>query len=146
MDARADRIAAPTRVQDLPLSTRVESPVLKWDQVWRGVVRRADVDARQDRDGVECVEEKGFQHYARARRKMNVMAANGGAMWGALKGHHGYMGRYVAGSCGCGLARCWWFQWMREIYACRLGSWQDQVAEVVGCCGRALGLLWRERT
>ena len=35
---------------------------------------------------------------------------------------------------------------MRKIYACRLGSWQGQVARVVDCCETRedLGLLWRK--
>lgn len=90
MDARAGQIAAPTQVEDLLLSPRAVPLVMKWDRVSRSSARRADVDAGQDQGGGRCVGEE-FRHYARARKKRNVMAASGDVVWGALEGHHGYM-------------------------------------------------------
>jgi hypothetical protein len=68
MDARADRIAAPSQVEDRHLSARAVLPVLGWDQVWGRIAQLADVDAAQDQDGGGYAGEKGIRHYVRARR------------------------------------------------------------------------------
>ena len=63
MDARADRIAAPTLVEGRHLSARAVLSVLGWQRI----AQLADVDAVQDQDVGEYAGEKGVRHYVRAR-------------------------------------------------------------------------------
>jgi hypothetical protein len=67
MHARADRIAAPSQVEDRRLSARAVLPVLRWGLVWRRVAQRADVDGVQDQDGGGSAGKKGVRDYVRAR-------------------------------------------------------------------------------
>jgi hypothetical protein len=69
MDAREDRIAAPSQVEDRRLSARAVLPVLRWDLVWqRGAQQADDVDGVQDQDGGGYARKKGVRDYVRARR------------------------------------------------------------------------------
>ena len=68
MNARADRIATPTQVEDRQLLVRAVLPVLEWDQVWGRIAQQADVDAVQGQDDGGYAGEKGVLHYVRVRR------------------------------------------------------------------------------
>jgi hypothetical protein len=68
MNAHADRIAAPTQVEDRHLSARAVLPVLGWDQVRRRIAQQADVDVEQDQDGGGYAGKKEVRHYVKARR------------------------------------------------------------------------------
>ena len=78
---------------------------------------------------------------------MNVMTVSDDAVQEALTDYPGYMGWLLVGNCGCGLAKCCWYQRriaMRGICACRLGSLQGQVVGVFDYC--ETGLVWKGKT
>jgi hypothetical protein len=68
MDGRADRIAAPSQVEDRQLSARAGSPVLGWVQVRGRVAQQADGDGVQDQDDGGYAGERGDRDYVGARR------------------------------------------------------------------------------
>jgi hypothetical protein len=98
MHVRADRVGAPTPVEDRLFAVQAVSlsPV---PEAGRGrlqgpalpIAQQADVDEEQNREGEVCVT-KGFRDYVAVRKKRNEMAANGGAVQRALNCHHGYTG------------------------------------------------------
>ena len=66
MDGRADRIAAPSQVEDHRLSARAVPPVLGWE-VWGRIAQQADVDGVQDQGDGGYAGEKGDRDYVGAR-------------------------------------------------------------------------------
>lgn len=68
MNGRADRIAAPTQVEDRHFLARAVWPVLGRHQEWGRVAQQAGVDGVQGRDDGEYAGEKEDRDYVRAMR------------------------------------------------------------------------------